>query len=132
MFSQSEALTCLYPKNGQSNLRLLALTVITEKEAENWSVNLLHPYRGNVSTIGDCYKLAQLKCPERLAVIVIGYEHSPAKIDLTPLVNAFEVIVDQVAGITLSKRIEIRHDGLVHPVHQSLRVFAWEVISIAI
>lgn len=102
------------------------------KEAENWSVNLLHPYRGNVSTIGDCYKLAQLKCPERLAVIVIGYEHSPAKIDLTPLVNAFEVIVDQVAGITLSKRIEIRHDGLVHPVHQSLRVFAWEVISIAI
>ncbi len=27
------------------------------KEAENWAVNLLHPYRGNVSTIGDCFKL---------------------------------------------------------------------------
>src|SRR5947208_3135608 len=27
------------------------------KEAENWSVNLLHPYAGNVSLIGDCLKL---------------------------------------------------------------------------
>jgi hypothetical protein len=24
------------------------------KEAENWSVNLLHPYPGNVSVVGDC------------------------------------------------------------------------------
>jgi hypothetical protein len=24
------------------------------REAENWSVNLLHPYEGNVSLIGDC------------------------------------------------------------------------------
>src|SRR5580692_10740188 len=23
------------------------------REAENWSVNLLHPYAGNVSTVGD-------------------------------------------------------------------------------
>ena len=23
-------------------------------EAENWSVNLLHPYPGNVSVLGDC------------------------------------------------------------------------------
>jgi len=27
------------------------------KEAENWSVNLPHPYAGNVSVIGDCLKL---------------------------------------------------------------------------
>ena len=27
------------------------------KPAENWSVNLLHPYSGNVSLIGDCLKL---------------------------------------------------------------------------
>src|SRR5216683_2865564 len=42
-------------------------------EAENRSVNLLHPYAGNVSTIGDCYKLASLDCAERKAVVVIGY-----------------------------------------------------------
>jgi hypothetical protein len=27
------------------------------KEAENWTVNLLHPYPGNVSLIGDAIKL---------------------------------------------------------------------------
>jgi len=43
------------------------------KEAENWSVNL-----------GDSYKLVGLRTPERRSVAVIGYEHAPAKIDLTP------------------------------------------------
>jgi hypothetical protein len=36
-------------------------------EAENWSVNLLHPYEGNVSLIGDCLKLHKLGGPERKA-----------------------------------------------------------------
>jgi hypothetical protein len=81
-----------------------------------------------VSTIGDCYKLAELGGPERKAVAVIGYEHSPPKVDLTPLVDSFEVIARDVAGIRLSQQVEIRRDGLVHPVHQSLRVFAWEVL----
>jgi hypothetical protein len=30
------------------------------KEAENWSVNLFHPYGGNVSLIGDCLKMQGL------------------------------------------------------------------------
>ena len=62
------------------------------REAENWSVNLLHPYAGNVSTIGDCYKLGALQCPERKEVVVIGYEHTPPQIDLTPLIGSFEII----------------------------------------
>lgn len=99
------------------------------REAENWSVNLLHPYAGNVSTIGDCYKLAELRCPERKAVVVIGYEHTPAKIDLTPLIESFEIIAKQVAGMNLSPRVECRREGLVHPVHQCVRVFAWEVLG---
>ena len=87
-------------------------------EAENWSVNLLHPYPGNVSTIGDCYKLRKYSGPERRAIMVIGYEHVPPQIDLTPLIECFEVIAKHL-GFNLSKRIESRHDGLVHPVHKS-------------
>ncbi|MFC1928729.1 hypothetical protein ACFLXK_03905 [Chloroflexota bacterium] len=98
-------------------------------QAENWSVNLLHPYSGNTSTIGDCLKLIQFSFLERLAVAVIGYEHSPPKIDLSPLIKAFEVIAAQVAGIMLSERVETHREYLVHPVHQSVRVFAWEVIK---
>lgn len=97
-------------------------------EAENWSVNLLHPYRGNTSTIGDCFKLIEYTGPERKAVLVIGYEHAPPKIDLPPLIESFEAIAGSVARIPLSKRIEIRRSGLVHPVHQSLRLVGWEVI----
>ncbi len=72
------------------------------REAENWSVNLLHPYEGNVSTIGDCYKLARLNCTERKAVVVIGYEHFPANVDLTPLIESFEAVAKYVARIELS------------------------------
>lgn len=97
------------------------------REAENWSVNLLHPYVGNVSSIGDCWKLQSLTCEERKAVVVIGYEHVPAKINLTPLVESFELIAKNIARVQLSPRIEARREGLVHPVHQVLRVFAWEI-----
>jgi hypothetical protein len=99
-----------------------------DKEAENWSVNLLHPYPGNASSVGDCIKLSAHSGPERRVIIVIGYEHNPARIDLTRLINSFELIANRVAGITLSPRIETRSPSLVHPVHQVLRVFAWEVI----
>jgi len=92
-------------------------------------VNLLHPYPGNVSTIGDCYKLALLECPERKAVVVIGYEHDPCKIDLEPLIASFEVIAKSSKKFELSPRIERRRRGLVHPVHQALGVFAWEVFD---
>jgi hypothetical protein len=96
-------------------------------EAESWSVNLLHPYPGNVSSIGDCHKLLQLDGKEHAAVCVIGYEHSLAKIDLTPLIRSFEVIAEHVAGVRLGPRVETRRERLVHPVHQVVRVFAWEV-----
>lgn len=102
------------------------------REAENWSVNLLHPYPGNVSTIGDCYKLAKYEGPERRAVFVVGYEHVPPKIDLTPLIESFETIAKNVVGMALSQRIETRHCELIHPVHKSLRVFAWELMNRAL
>jgi len=98
------------------------------KEAENWSVNLLHPYAGNVSTIGDCYKLAKWLGDERRGIVVIGYEHVPPEINLGPLVDAFECVAKQVAAIQLGPRLELRREGLIHPVHQAVRVFAWEVL----
>jgi len=98
------------------------------REAENWSVNLLHPYAGNVSTIGDCHKLLQYSGPERGAVLVVGYEHMPARIDLTPLIRSFQTIATEVLHIRLSERVETRREGLIHPVHQSVDVFAWEVL----
>lgn len=100
------------------------------KEAENWSVNVLHPYLGNVSTIGDCLKLLQYSGPERRAVLIVGYEHVPIKIDLLPVIKSFEAIANHVFRMRLSKRIEACRKDLVHPIHQALRVFAWEVLAL--
>jgi len=98
------------------------------KEAENWSVNLLHPYAGNVSVLGDCLKLMDYSGPERRAVLVIGYEHVPPRIDLTPLVESFEAIAKYVLHIPLSGRVQERRAPLIHPVHQSVSVIGWEVM----
>ncbi len=99
--------------------------------AENWSVNLLHPYPGNESSIGDCLKLLNSGFLENLAVFVIGYEHSTPEITLDPLINSFELIAKQIINIKLSKREERVRESFVHPIHQTLRVFAWEVIGIS-
>jgi hypothetical protein len=98
------------------------------KPAERWSENLLYPYPGNVSSIGDCLKLVASGFAERLAVIVIGYEHTPPKIALEPAVRAFELIATQVCGISLSKRAEALVKGLVHPHHQQARLYGWQVL----
>jgi hypothetical protein len=97
------------------------------KRAENWSVNLLHPYPGNESLLGDCLKLRSLQCQEQKAVLAIGYEHDPPKISLEPLARSFEVIATYVLSIQLGERVSAIRTGLVHPVHQRLTVMGWTV-----
>jgi len=98
------------------------------KPAENWSVNLLHPYEGNTSLLGDCLKLRSLVRSERKAAVVIGFENTPPQISLTPLLAGFEVIARDVLRIPLGERVQATRLGLVHPVHQQLSVTGWEVL----
>ena len=100
------------------------------KEAENWSVNLLHPYKGNISVIGDALKLLyDYQVDIRKAVFVIGYEHQEPKISLDPLFDSFELVAKSVCKLPLSSRVEERRDNLVHPVHQVIRCVAWEILK---
>jgi hypothetical protein len=97
------------------------------REAENWSVNLLHPYPGNVSVVGDCLKLREWPGSERRAAIVVGFEHLLPAISLDPLLQAFEAVARDLLPFRLSRRVEERIDDLRHPVHQVARIVAWEV-----
>ena len=99
------------------------------KPAEHWSENVLHPYAGNTSSLCDCLKLLDLDIPVRKAVVIFGYEHAQVQISLDSAIFAFELIADQVMGIQLAARVHARREGLVHPVHQVLRVFAYEVLG---
>jgi hypothetical protein len=97
------------------------------RQAENWSVNMLHPYAGNVSLIGDAIKLSNLEAYQYKGLFVIGFEHNPARISLDPLINSFELIARQVMNINLGKRIEEKREGLIHSEHQVLRCIGWQV-----
>lgn len=97
------------------------------KEAEGWSQNLLHPYEGNTSLIGDASKLSKLDTYPRKCLFAIGYEHDPPQIDLEPLLSSFELICRSIVNIPIGQRIEERRNGLVHPTHQVVRCVAWEL-----
>ena len=92
-------------------------------EAEHWSENALHPYPGNVSSIGDSIKLIESGFFERKAILTFGYEHSPPLIDITIAIESFEAIAKQVVGIELGERYSAKFGPLIHPVHQQGEVF---------
>lgn len=99
------------------------------KEAENWSVNLLHPYEGSISALGDCLSLLQLNMHEKKVIVVIGYEHDPPEIPIQPLIESFEILAEKIMKIKLGPRVTKNRKKLIHPVHQQLTVYAWEVIG---
>lgn len=95
--------------------------------AEHWSENLLHPYAGSTSLIGDALKLMEMTDYPKKCVFTIGYEHDPPQIDLTRLINAYEMLSTSLLKIPLGPRVEERRVGLVHPVHQVVRCVAWQI-----
>ena len=96
-------------------------------EAEHWSENILHPYAGNSSSIGDAMKLVASGFSERKGLLVFGYEHNPAHLHLEVAVRSFEVICKDVLNIRLGNRSLAEFSGLIHPHHQNGKVFGWEV-----
>ncbi len=97
--------------------------------AEHWSENVLHPYTGNTSALGDCLKLLASGLPERKAVVIFGYEHTPPRVPVKQAILGFELLAAQLLGIKLSPRYETTRTGLIHPVHQQLQVYGYEVLS---
>jgi len=97
------------------------------KEAEHWSQNLLHPYEGNVSSIGDAIKLINSDLIERKGIIAITYEHDPPKIQVQVLVECFEYIVRNIVHISLGERYTATIKNLIHPIHQQCTVYGWEL-----
>ena len=95
--------------------------------AEHWSQNLLHPYEGSTSLMGDAIKLLKLDGYPQKGLVAVGYEHRPARTSLDPLISSFELVSKVILGIPLGPRIEERREGLVHPTHQVLRCFAWQL-----
>ena len=99
------------------------------KPAEHWSENLLHPYIGNVSLLGDCLKLLESERLERKGVVAFIYEHIEPKVDLNILIQSFEILAKDVLGVDLGKRCTATMRNLIHPEHQQGTVYGWELLG---
>jgi hypothetical protein len=97
--------------------------------AEHWSENVLHPYPGNTSSLGDCLKLLGSELAERKAVLIFGYVHTPARVMIEQAVLGFELLARDLLRINLSSRHRATRVGLVHPEHQQLHVYGYEVLA---
>src|SRR5438874_4782224 len=71
------------------------------RPAEHWIENVLYPYEGNQSALGDCMKLLRSNYPFRKAVVIFGFEHTPPLTDLTVAIDAFELVAKQIIGAPL-------------------------------
>jgi hypothetical protein len=99
------------------------------KPAEHWIENLLYPYPGNQSVLGDCMKLLKSGFGSRKAVIIFGFEHTPPRLDLEIAIAAYETIARTVLNLQIGERISASCSGLIHPHHQQATVWGWEVVS---
>ncbi len=99
------------------------------RPAEHWSENVLHPYAGNTSALGDCLKLVSAPLPERKAVVIFGFEHTPPQVALDTAIKGFELLANRLLGVKLSPGQVALRKGLVHPVHQQLLVYGYEVLG---
>jgi hypothetical protein len=53
----------------------------------------------------------------------------PPQVVLETAIASFELIAREIMQVLLSSRVEEKRCGLVHPVHQQLRVYGYEVLG---
>lgn len=105
--------------------KMLRLFGDNGKLNDNMLMHVLSPYPAHRSALTDCEKLAGSALPGRRAIMIFGYDYEGWSMD--PAISAFETLASQ--RVALGGRYDASFAGLVHPVHQRGRVFAWEVVS---
>ena len=97
------------------------------KANDNILMHLLSPYPAHRSALTDCEKLTKSNMGKHKAILIYGYE--AADWPLHPAIEAFEILAKN--RVRLGDCHSARFEGLVHPVHSSGEVFAWELMESA-
>jgi hypothetical protein len=95
------------------------------KPNDNILMHILSPYPQDRSAVTDCSKLIDSGFSGRKAVVIYGYDYPEFSMD--PAIQAFEIL--SRSTVQLGERAVASYDELVHPVHRTGRVFAWEVLG---
>ena len=93
------------------------------KPNDSLLMHVLSPYPEHRSALTDCPKLLHSGLGERKAILIYGYDSDEWPLRLA--VTAFEQLAAH--QVTLGERITARFEDLIHPVHRSGEVFAWEI-----
>ena len=86
--------------------------------------DILSPYASDRSAIADTIKLAESTLACRLAILIYGFDD--VRRLLESIISAFETLAR--ARVRLGARCDASLGELVHPVHRTGRVYAWEIV----
>jgi len=105
-------------------VKLLRLSGDNGNPNDHMLMHLLSPYSAHRSALTDLDKLHIWAGPKRKAILIYGFDHEHWP--LKPALDAFEVLAQ--SRLHLSGRFQCAFSGLVHPVHSSGAVVAWEIL----
>jgi len=93
------------------------------KANDNILMHIFSPYPAHRSALTDCSKLASTKLATHRGILIYGYDADEWPLDLA--IEAFEVLAAR--RVHLGPRQRATFSGLIHPVHASGQVYAWEI-----
>jgi hypothetical protein len=96
------------------------------KANDNILMHILSPYPAHRSALTDCEKLVRSSLGQSKAILIYGYD--AADWPLEPAIRAFEALAS--SRVHLGARCVAKFRELIHPVHSSGAVFAWQVLDI--
>jgi hypothetical protein len=88
-----------------------------------WTKDVLSPYDVDRSAVADSRKLLKSGFPGTKAILIYGFDDATRPLER--VIQAFEVLASLDVELGLRQQADFR--DLVHPVHRSGKVFAWEV-----
>ena len=97
---------------------------MSEKPDDTAIKDILWPFAADRSAVSDCRKLAEAEIAPNPAMLIYGFDdrRKPLR-DM--MMTAFETLAKP--GVVLGARHEAPIGPLMHPVHQTGAVAAWEV-----
>ena len=111
------------PAEWAVEVKLLRLLGDNGKLNDNMLMHVLSPYPAHRSALTDVAKLRSSGFVCHLAILIYGFDYEDWPME--PAVQAFETLA--LVQASFLDRAVVPFDALVHPVHKSGRVYAWEI-----
>ena len=87
-------------------------------------VDLLSPYEGDGSVLGDIKKLLNSGFQGKKVIMIYGYDYDEWPLDIA--IDCFEVLAER-HFCKFSEKYQHKFNNLIHPHHKKGEVYAWVI-----